>query len=267
LTALSLILTGFVPARPVQAQSQRPPTPGEGRIEASGKFVPASPAFIERTASRTNAPLTNLTALAATQVQPEGEGRYRLGVVRFDAKARTITFPAQVNQREGLLEYAVVTREGKLHEALLATDAQPLHVHLAALLLGLTSTNAAAPPTPLRIEVEWKGNGPVRQEPLENLISRAKAGAQGDRLGPLPNQTWHYTGSSLAHGALAADLEGSLITLIRDPVALATRPVQPEEASRRDGVVFVPNAQALPSLGLAVTVRLQPAAPSGAAKP
>jgi hypothetical protein len=200
-------------------------------------------------------------------VHQEGEGLYRLGAVRIDSKARTLTFPAQVNQREGLLEYAVVTRGGKLHEALLATDAQPLHVHLAALLLGLTSTNPAAPPSPLRIEVEWKGNGPVRRESLENLISLAKADALNERLGTLPNQAWDYTGSSMQQGALAADLEGSLIALIRDPVALAARPVPPGEAARRHNVVLVPNAPVLPPLGLAVTVRLRPAATPSGAKP
>ena len=58
-------------------------------------------------------------------VGPEG---IRFGLVRVDAAARTASFPAYVNMTNGILEYAVVTDYGKVHESLLFTEAKPVDV-------------------------------------------------------------------------------------------------------------------------------------------
>ncbi|MFM7103586.1 MAG: YdjY domain-containing protein, partial [Verrucomicrobiota bacterium] len=208
--------------------------------------MPAVPAFIERPAGPVGPPLTNLMALAASQVTRDGEGRYRLGLVTLDARERTLSFPAEVNLREGQLEYAIVTRGGKLHESLLATDVRPLHVHLAALLLGLAPTNRAAPPLPLSIEVEWKGNGPPRRVPLESLVGLAGGDARRAVVSPLSQRTWDYSGSGILQGSLEADLEGSLVALISDPSALARLPLPPGMVARRDQQFFVPQASRMP---------------------
>lgn len=244
----------------LRGDGPRQPTAAEGRLEPSGKFVPAVPAFIERPSGPAGPPLTNLLALAASQVTQEGEGRYRLGLVTLDARERTLSFPAEVNLREGQLEYAIVTRGGKLHESLLATDARPLHVHLAALLLGLAPTNRAAPPIPLSIEVEWKGNGPPRRAPLESLVGLAGGDPRRPVVAPLSQRTWDYSGSAILQGSLEADLEGSLVALISDPSALARLPLPPGMVARRDQRLFVPQASRMPAQGLAVTVHLRAAA-------
>ena len=78
----------------------------------------------------------------ATEPAPEqpnvvdlGEGRYRIGLVTFDQATREISFPAEINMAEGLLEYAIVHETGKIHESLLHTKTKPLHVNLALKLL------------------------------------------------------------------------------------------------------------------------------------
>src|SRR4051812_6510712 len=72
------------------------------------------------------------TNSAARQLGP---GIYEIGLVRVDAIKRQLTLPAQVNMLEGPIEYVLVSAIGKLHESIFKTDAQPVHIHTAALLL------------------------------------------------------------------------------------------------------------------------------------
>ena len=58
--------------------------------------------------------------------------------------------------------------------------------------------------------------------------------------------------------SVAAEAEGSFISLIRDPAALLNNP----DATRDDDSLHVPNTSALPAAGTPVTVILQlPALP------
>src|SRR4029450_8313906 len=60
---------------------------------------------------------------------------------------RTISFPAWVNQREGVVEYALVMRGGKVHEAIFATDADAKDLHITALLLDVSPESIVTKPT------------------------------------------------------------------------------------------------------------------------
>src|SRR5688572_10164813 len=64
-----------------------------------------------------------------------------IGAVTLDKEQRSVNFPAAINQRTGIVEYAVVTTAGKTHESIFKTEAQPFHVHLAMLLLGARPAN------------------------------------------------------------------------------------------------------------------------------
>ena len=90
-------------------------------------------------------PLLGCLALAGDEKEPAGEksgkepppvrdlgnGKFEVGIVTFHQKSREINFPAEVNMKEGALEYAVVHHNGKIHEAILITKARPFHVHIA----------------------------------------------------------------------------------------------------------------------------------------
>lgn len=239
-----------IPAKP------RSPTSAEGHIAPSGKFLPSIPAFIQKRAYSSNVPLTNMMGLIPEFLKVEGRGKYRLGLVSLDSNSRTLSFPAQLNMDSGLLEYCIVSRGGKVHESLLVTDVQPLHVHLAALLLGLASTNSGAV-VPIHIEVEWRGNGPAKTLAVEELIALREGALQGPDVGVMPKSRWNYTGSVVNQDRFEADSEGSIVSLIGDPVALASCP--PDVGSRGKGStqVFVPNTQKLPPSGLPLTVRIR----------
>src|SRR5919108_5617454 len=58
-------------------------------------------------------------------------GVFRLGNITIDKTAQSISFPAVVNMKEGLLEYLLVRTGGKTHESLLRTTAEPYQLQVA----------------------------------------------------------------------------------------------------------------------------------------
>lgn len=241
---------------------------GKGEIDGSGKFIPVPGPAAERTTG-VPASAEKLARAGKPQIRRDHNGVVHIGVVSVDPKTRSIIIPAWLNSREGIIEYALVTRSGKVHEALFATDAAPMHVHLAALLLGLArDAGADSPatdgPSKVSIEVEWATNGPPRREPLEKLVALARESPAGPTGATLTSGSWGYAGSFVDQGAFAAEREGSLIALIGDPSALVTNP----RPTHRDDNIHVPNTALLPSAGLPVTIHIRLATePSEVAPP
>ena len=69
------------------------------------------------------------------EFEPLDEHRIKIGHVIVNHKERTVSFQAQVNMKEGILEYVCCMPNGKLHESLLVTEADPLHISLGMTLL------------------------------------------------------------------------------------------------------------------------------------
>jgi hypothetical protein len=191
--------------------------------------------------------------------RPARPGFYALGLVTLDQTNRTVRFPAAINQRAGLVEYALVTTRGKVHESIFRTEARPHDIHLAMLLLGSKPANTNLlpedPSVPLpgeRIEVEvcWKRGRREVRRPLANLIKLAHP------MRNVAERGWRYTGSFVSDGAFAAQRAGSIIALITDPVAL----VNNAASDRADDEVHQANTRALPSDGTPVEIlfRLRP---------
>jgi hypothetical protein len=182
-----------------------------------------------------------------TPIQDLGKGRLKIGVVTVDSNLKSLTFPAVVNMTTGLVEYVLVTSTGKVHESLLRTDAEPLHIHTAMLLLGLKqSTNIenaaffdAKQQIPGRkIKIELIVPGPeLKARPVQTLLAFAssKAQVQASEIA-----AWIYNGSRFAESVTAsspstgtspnssriflAQREGSIVSLIADPAALVNNP-------------------------------------------
>lgn len=150
-----------------------------------------------------------------------------LGKVILDPARRTFSFPASVNQRTGVVEYVVVTTQGKTHESVLRTDAEPQHIHLAALLLDAQPPStpifpsdlaAPLPGVPIRIAVLWTQGGHEIRRPLEDFVVTTN---RGERLARGP---WTYNGSYVSRGSFVAQQEGSIVSLQIDPSALINNP-------------------------------------------
>jgi hypothetical protein len=229
---------------------------GQGVATESGKFVPA-------TATENQPAMTREVAekqlRAALKVEETAPGKFRIGRVKFEAETRTVSIPAEVHLRGGVIEYVLTTEAGKAHEAMLTTKASPRDVLMACLLLGmkvapLTGASGEAmkiqPAEGVKISVSWETNGPRKTLPLSALLGLTK-GAPGGEMSPMPERPWHFTGSRFyGSGPFAADVEGSVIALIRDDSALVNNP----DPTRDNDDVHVPNTTALPAQGTPVTV-------------
>jgi hypothetical protein len=198
-------------------------------------------------------PPVSATNLPLRQVGP---GQFELGKVRLDKRQRTVSFPAVVNLTEGIIEYLLVTEAGKTHESLLRTDVAPYQIHVAMLLLDARGAGTndfpeeSAKPLPgdkVTVEVSWSAGGRDKRRRAEEFIldrSRKSAMTKG---------AWVYTGSRLVEGAFAAQLDGSLISLITDASALVNNP----RPRRDDDENWLARPGILPPLETPVQVTLR----------
>ena len=241
--------------------SQPQPEPHQGNISPSGAFVPkptTAKSDAENAEKDTSPP------------PPDGSGKIQWQGITIDTKARSIAIPAVVNQTTGIIEYALVHRDGKRHEALLFTSVSPQILHAAILLIGAkpapltaaSSLTAIPPNASLTVSIEWDTNGPTAVHPLDSLVQRTPAPAAGNPQPstPIPAGPWWFNGSQLNPGGFAAEADGSILALIADPRAVINNP-RPERL--RDDL-HTPNAALLPKSGTPVRliISLTPPAPA-----
>lgn len=161
-------------------------------------------------------------------VQRLGDGVFQIGAVRLDKKQQSISFPGSVNMHEGVIEYVLVNKTGKLHESLFKTDAEPYHIHTAMLLLGakggLVKTvtpekkQSDVAGDPLLVFASWQQNGVEKKFPIEDLVSNLETKTNASR------GFWLYNGSRLIDGTFLAQRDGSIVSTIADPDALVNNP-------------------------------------------
>jgi hypothetical protein len=186
------------------------------------------------------------------QISP---GVYRVGDITVDAKLGVAVFPAKVNQRLGLIEYALVTEAGKVHESFLSTKARPSDIHAAMLLLGVK------PPGIVVAEVGWKVGDKWVRKPITDCIAQYPLEAASerddkvtDKSFDLKSRNWKWTGARLRNSKLTADVSGSILSLQPDMDALAL--IEPMVDTGRFGSHVWPKR--VPKLGQAVQVFIRP---------
>lgn len=197
---------------------------------------------------------------AAPAVVQTGENQYLVGEVRIHAASREIRFPAVVNQDQGALEYALVHENGKVHESLLRTVVKPQQIQVALKLLHYR-TGAGD----LFEKLLPPGKEPLREaegERLEILVCcegkpeiplRAAIGDRGagKSLEPTP---WIFTGSEVIDGAFQADVEGSIVAIYRDMLAMVNCP----HPRAMDDENWYPVAGVLPRRETQVEILIRP---------
>jgi len=206
--------------------------------------------------SDTNAlnPALSLTNGALRRISPDVFG---LGLVRLDTKKRTISFPAKVNMSTGSVEYALVRVTGKVHESVLATETDPIHIQLAGLLVGPAPTTnqwAAAPQAApdlrgpsVRIWVQWTLEGSEKRVLLEDLVTNTLTKSTMSR-GP-----WVFNGSRTVQGAFLAQRDGSVVAIIADPDAMVNSP----RPGRDNDDIWQANGLLLPRAGTPVEITIE----------
>lgn len=194
-------------------------------------------------------------------IREVSQGVLEVGAVRVEKAVRTLSFDAEVNMAEGTIEYALVTRTGKTHESVFSTAAEPQHIQLAAMLLGIRDaakfvSASSNQPSSLRgdevtIEVKWAADGKPRTAPLEEFVRHATTRQ------PLLHGPWVYNGSSVWEGRFLAQTEGSIVAIMDDRDALVNNP----RPGREDDTIWRVNERVAPPKGtpVRVVIRCPPA--------
>jgi hypothetical protein len=160
------------------------------------------------------------------------------GIV-FDTKAETVSVPATVNSPRDPIEYLLIHKKGKRHEAVFVTRSKPSVMNAALLMLGMTPGKNATyeekkpaptleevqkgvdplivtPPigTPLWMTVKWKGaDGKVVEHCVEDLLMDLST--QKEVVGA----RWVFLGGRMARlykndpEVYVADMEGNLVSV------------------------------------------------------
>lgn len=160
------------------------------------------------------------------------------GIV-FDLKARWVSVPAVVNQPQDPVEYLLIHKKGKRHEAVFVTLAKPSVLNAALLLLGLvpgknaTYAEKSPPPTleevqqgadpivvtppqgePFFMTVRWKD---AEGQPIEHCVEDLLLDLGKQQ--PIADCSWIYLGGRMAQlyrnepEVYIADFEGNLISV------------------------------------------------------
>ena len=209
-------------------------------------------------------------SVEAPTVQDLGNGKFKLGIVGFEQKTRQISFPAEVNMKEGALEYAIVHQNGKIHEAILITKARPFHVNIALKILGYEESKELFPilgedfrPTGKFPDVPEKTRNAARAE--IQLRWKGKSGdAEGATLNdwitntvtqkPLAPKPWVYGGSYFHEKSFQAEASGDIVALFTTNSSLFNWPGR--DAALDD--VWIPTTARIPEVGTPVTVTIKP---------
>jgi hypothetical protein len=187
------------------------------------------------------------------------DGVFQVGQVTVNKPKGFVSVDGAVNMDEGLVEYLACGPMGKLHESVLVIHAEPYHLQVALLLLGLEpgdkpldrQGSADVPQgDPVEIWISWKSSEQkeVRRR-AEELILNVK------EKKPMPSTRWIFTGSQVIDGRFIGQIEQSIIATYHDPFAMFDHPLM----SGMDDTLYHVNTKAIPAKGTPVTLTIKPA--------
>ncbi|MCF8345646.1 MAG: YdjY domain-containing protein [Bacteroidales bacterium] len=171
--------------------------------------------FLFLLAEETNSPLKKIS-----------ENLYQIESITIDVEKTEISFPIEVNMREGVIEYMLCSTHGKLHESVLKTDIVPSHLNIALLLLGLEAgqnidyqrQDRLPQGDSLYIYIKWDQNNEII--PIEKL---GKVTGKKEIMQPA---YWTFLGSKFENDVYMADVQKSIISTCHDPYAIIDLPLR-----------------------------------------
>lgn len=185
------------------------------------------------------------------------ENQFQIGKIILDRKDQSIGINGKVNMSSGMVEYIACTAYGKLHESVLVLDAEPYHIQVALLLLGLKPgghpidfQGAPQKPcgAPVRILISWQAEGKTEEYPVETVLFYNKLQK------PMERTDWVFTGSQFLNGEYQAQVEGSIIASYHDPVAI----IDHRGDTGTDDTLYQVNHLVVPPVGTPVVVKICP---------
>lgn len=198
---------------------------------------------------------------------------YRIGEVTFDQTTREIRIPAEVNMTEGLLEFLLVHKDGKVHESLFRTNINATHLNVAFTLLRYKASRelytvyndkgqnigpvnqvpdevkAAAR---VNIKVEWNDDGQTKSCPVNEWISDSVTEK------PMPSGPWVYGGSEIEEGRFAPESTGDIVAIFLTNSAMILYPGN----DNQNDEVWLPFPKRVPPIDTKVTLIFSPNTPN-----
>ncbi len=199
-------------------------------------------------------------------VEQLSETEFKLGEIEFNGATREIRFPGVVNMNDGILEYVLVHEQGKDHESLFTTKISPADLNVVLKLLRYQSGNGELfdgyyppgqlperqpPGEAIDVFVTWPGS---IENPVCDLIR------DESRDGAMEYHPWIYNGSEIIDNRFQAELEGSILAIYLDSLAMFNTP---HPRANNDENWF-PIRENIPAMETPVTLILRPAAKDAA---
>jgi len=202
----------------------------------------------------------------ATTTQPARQ----IAPIALDLKKRTISFSAEVCQREVMLEFMICKTGTKEHESVLRSNVQPSHIHAGLMAMGLTRGKPArwstgrdgvsrfGPPQgpELDITLEWTDkDGKTRKAQAGDWIKGV-----GRKKLPGP-KTWVFVGSDmLPDNTYAADINGEVVSVSNFSSSLIDVPFESSSSGGEGNVQaeYIADPKAIPPIGTKVKVTISP---------
>lgn len=200
-------------------------------------------------------PLKPVSDMPLPQIIKLEDNLFQIGTIKINKKERFASIQGKINMSDGLVEYLACTPKGKLHESVLTLNAEPYHIQVALLLLGLAPGDKpiefqGAPEKPcgdpLRITISWKENGKkviCSPEQLVLNIYDKKIMKKAD---------WVFTGSKIMDGQYMAQVEGSIVAIYHDPFAI----IDNRSIEGSDDTHFHANKNILPPVGTPIEFKM-----------
>ncbi|MEZ7955746.1 MAG: YdjY domain-containing protein [Rubritalea sp.] len=201
---------------------------------------------------------------------------YQLGEFTIDKKQRTISFEAETEITKEIIEYAIVTPAGKIHESLFITNARPIHFNIAFKLLGYKEnkslykvfvnnfpTNKNQPATDeektksfFTTTISWtdKETKKTHHHNINELIMNV----QTEKTMASNKAKWSYGGSFIHQGKFVAEMNNDLIAIFTDRGAVANYAGD----GREDDTLWFPITEKMPVKGTKVTITITPDFPA-----
>ncbi|MBT3199895.1 MAG: hypothetical protein HN350_08255 [Phycisphaerales bacterium] len=194
----------------------------------------------------------------------------RAAPIALDLKKRTISFDAEVCQREVMLEFLICRTGTKEHESVLRSKVLPSHIHAGLMAMGLTRGKPARWSTgrdgisrfgpPQGPELEIKFDWTDKDGKKHSDTAGAWIKGVGKRKLPGP-KTWVFVGSEMMpNNVYAADINGEIVSVSNFSASLIDVPFESTNKGGEGNVQgeYVADPTAVPPIGTKVRVTIAP---------
>lgn len=179
-------------------------------------------------------------------------GDFQVGKITVRRVARELALPGKFNLNNGALEVVIARPEGRVHEALLVTEASGLQIQAMLYALGAKNGQRLAggnmpQGTLVDILIEWKDNaGKVVRQPVEEWILDGRTNRKSSPIG------WVFVGSAVQNGKFQADVEGNIAINYSSGATILDLP---DKDSTADDTLFSVNPELFQPTDLLIIIK------------